>query len=217
MRTLIGTVVALVMLGGCSPDAEPSPPPTPTGPVTTSPTPADTVTSTGPTPTSATTTSATTTEPPDSTTETSSPEATGAPTLPPEATEDTEAGAEAFARYYMDVLNAVYTNPGSVDFAIYHGPGCTFCPILEEEIVGLADENLRYRLPPFSIESLEGTGLGDGRATMVARVTTTPYEVIDGEEALVTAYEPPPQLAFVMSLEHDGDRWIFTDLNVGTE
>lgn len=214
MRTLIVTAVVLVMLGGCSPDAEPSPPPTPTGPVTTSPTPADTVTSTGPTPTSATTTSATTTEPPDSTTETSSPEATGAPTLPPEATEDTEAGAEAFALYYIETLNEAYLDPSGSDLLSLQTVDCETCESINLDLDELARDGLRYSEAPFIVIDSFGTSLGTTQAVFTVELDAQPISVVDSDGVTRTAYEPPSPLLAQLTLSMQ-DHWMVESLVIG--
>lgn len=200
MRTLIGTVVALVMLGGCSPDAEPSPPPTPTGPVTTSPTPADTVTSTGPTPTSATTTSATTTEPPDSTTETSSPEATGAPTLPPEATEDTEAGAEAFARYYVETLNAALREPASSELASLSEADCNVCVSYLSYVDELQESDESYSSDLFAIVGSEASKVGESEYNVLLQVQQNAFQVVDAQGQIAHAEEAEDGLGITLTI-----------------
>ena len=121
MRTTASLLIVVgLSLSACSDDPEPADVPTPTDSLTT-----DAESETGPetqSPTSddvsATSEPATNSPPDDETTTTSPPDdeattsqAAGIPELPDEATEDSEAGAEAFALHYMELINATGLEP----------------------------------------------------------------------------------------------------------
>lgn len=117
MRTTVAAAVAALALGlaGCSNSGQPSPPPTPDQPTTTS----------SPSDTSPTTEAAPTTEAPSETTSTG---------LPPEATEDSEAGAEAFALHYISLVNQLGREPRSGILEPLSADGCKSCANREEAV-----------------------------------------------------------------------------------
>ena len=107
-------VMAAAVLSGCT-GSEPDP--GPTGATATSPTESATE---SPTPTE---------EP----TETSA-----LPPLPEEATENTPEGAEAFIRYYVDVVNEAYTTPRTGLIPPLSDPDCIACIEMENRVAEMS-------------------------------------------------------------------------------
>lgn len=124
------TCAAIVLLAACT-TTEPSPAPLPE-------------TSVGST-TDVSEVTATST--PDDAVQTNSPgagEDPGVPEMPAEAMEDTEAGAEAFVKYYIDIVNYTgrYPRAGLLDSLAK--PECETCDNLEQVVYDLIDSNKHY-------------------------------------------------------------------------
>lgn len=98
-RSAIAAVgLSLAVLSGCSQTPQPSPPPASEDALTTT-----------------SDNSEVTSEAPEKPAVTEEPEADGPPKMPKAAAEHTEAGAEAFVKYYIDTLNAAHMELVSVD------------------------------------------------------------------------------------------------------
>lgn len=107
MRVLAITAVAgLVLLAGCDNQTDASPPPTTEDALTTA-----TVAPTTPDDADVTSEEPTTVEPTTEEPTTDEPDDDGPPEMPAEAQEQTEAGAEAFALHYIDLVNYTGRNP----------------------------------------------------------------------------------------------------------
>lgn len=153
MRRSVLTVLvsSLAVVAACSGDTEPADPPTPTDSLTTvtaSPPDTDTDTATETAPSS--TTESPTESPSESSTEPSTEppttsEAGGVPTMPEEAKEDTEAGAEAFALHYIDLINYTGMNPETGVLEPLAADGCKSCEN-HEASVAYGVENGDYLL-----------------------------------------------------------------------
>ncbi|GGK67812.1 DUF6318 family protein [Ornithinimicrobium pekingense] len=109
-RSVITAAVCLAVLAGCGGTPEPSPPPTSEDALTTATAEPDVV--------EETTEAAPTTE---------APEETAAPEMPEEAREQTEAGAEAFALHYIDLVNYTGMDPQSGLLEPLAADGCDSC------------------------------------------------------------------------------------------
>lgn len=151
MRRLVCLLpcLALVVLAGCS-DPQASPPPDPQEPVAaTSQSPEGTATSA-----------------PDDAVQTTSPvdadrEDPGVPELPPEAMEDTEAGAEAFVQYYVDLLNYTGKFPQSGLLEPFSDEACATCEAFETEVIELDSRSEHYdsdALQPFAMTTIRFQG-----------------------------------------------------------
>lgn len=115
---IVAAAVGLALLAGCGDPVEPSPPPTSEDALTTT---SDAATETEAAPT---------TEAP----QTEEPEAQGPPEMPEEATEQTEAGAEAFALHYIDLINYTGMHPETGLLEPLGADGCKSCANHEESV-----------------------------------------------------------------------------------
>lgn len=129
-RTVIFAVaLGLGLLAGCDNGAEPAPPPTSQDALTTAtvePAPQDEV--------EATTDAAPATSEAAPTTAEPTEEAGGAPEMPDEAKEQTEAGAEAFALHYLDLINYTGMHPETGLLEPLGAEGCKSCDNHEDAV-----------------------------------------------------------------------------------
>jgi hypothetical protein len=73
-----------------------------------------------------------------------SPSASPSSAVPPAAREKSEAGAEAFVRYFFDQVNVAWTEPRPGLIASLSDPACEFCADVEQTSVDLAQQSERY-------------------------------------------------------------------------
>ena len=195
MRTTVAAAVAALALGlaGCSDSGQPSPPPTQDQPTTTS-SPADT---------SPTTKAAPTTEAPSETASTN---------LPPEATEDSEAGAEAFALHYIELINQTGQNPEPGVLEPLSEETCKTCKNFEENVEYLIANELHNDGPAARVHSVNAVNLG---ATTNVELTFDQLQVnvVDGAGDVAHSYELEENVTFVFRLRYQ-DGWLIEEIRV---
>lgn len=176
--------VGLVVLAGCNGDESPPGPPTFDGDEqteTSAPATSDveptTATAAPPTDTETATATATATEGPTS----EEPTETDEPG-DPEDFEDTEAGAEAFVRYYTDLWNEAAQAPSTSELDQFHGEDCSRCSVLQGLVDQLVMNDERSDGPVIAIESVRPLDVGYGYIVEVDGVDG-PYSYVDsGDE-----------------------------------
>ncbi len=195
MRTTVAAAVAALALGlaGCSNSGQPSPPPTPDQPTTTS----------SPSDTSPTTEAAPTTEAPSETTSTG---------LPPEATEDSEAGAEAFALHYIELINQTGQNPEPGVLEPLSEETCKTCKNFEGNVDYLITNSLHNDGPAARVHGARAVDLGQ---TMNVHVELDQLEVdvVDQDGEVANSYELVEGVVFVFQLRYS-DGWTIEEIRV---
>lgn len=185
--------VAAVVLAGCGGSTDP----TPTTPAPTSPT----VTAT-PEPSE---------EPTESPEPTETGDPVGLPPLPEAAKENTPEGAEAFIRYYFDVMNQLHREPQHGVIQLLADGGCTSCEAAEKAIVRLIDERWRFEGDLYAIESLAPIGGGaPGVTRFDARWRGLGPRILSEEGELVETL-PAKEFVGVMAAKWEGAKWVFYD------
>ncbi len=181
------TCVSVALLSACS-TPEPSPVPTPE-------------TSVGST-TDASEATATSTL--DDAVQTTSPggagEDPGVPDLPAEAMADTEDGAEAFVKYYIELLNYTGKFPQAGVIEPYGNEDCLTCDVLAEETSDLEAEALRYDTDSLRVDSIEALPFEGGYRVQL-RGEATKSAIIDNNGVVQSSTEPVPELAWAFQLQ----------------
>ncbi|WP_151524221.1 DUF6318 family protein [Serinicoccus kebangsaanensis] len=195
--TIVAAVAGLVLLAGCDNSTEPSPPPTSEASLTTvTEEPAQT-----------------TTEAPEETSEepTEEPTADGPPELPDEATEQTEAGAVAFAMHYLRLINYTGKSPETGLLEPLAAEGCESC-VNHEESVAYGVENGDYlEQDTFQIGDPETIFTGDGaRVAVPVEQVEQPY-LRDGEPTDRTL---PQASATLVVRAQWSDGWLVESITV---
>lgn len=193
----------LVLVSGCAGDTSPTPPPTPVDSLdgaTASTEPADVMaqTSTNPPDDTAGETAGDTDE--DGTT------TSGPPTLPPEAEEQTEAGADAFVRYYLEYFDYLRQNPDAGDLSQYAGPDCAACDAFESQIFSFTDNASHYEGSSLSITSSRTFSLGRQFSSEVV-MREAPSKIIDDKGSLIRNTPPSDGVAALFTLEWVDGGW----------
>lgn len=223
MRTTASLLLVVALsLGACNGDPQPADVPTPADSLTT-----DTDTETEPEPTSpasddvSTTSEPATSSPPDDETTTTSPpddeattsQAAGIPELPDEATEDTEAGAEAFALHYIDLINATGIEPETGVLEPLGADGCESCTNYEEAIARSVEEGEVLREDIFEVgEAVSLHSPSDSTASVRVAIDQIEQDTYNADGEVVTNV-PAESVTLVFSLTYQ-DGWLVEEVVV---
>ncbi|MGI8946536.1 MAG: DUF6318 family protein [Ornithinimicrobium sp.] len=197
-RVTAALSLAILAGAGCTGPGQPSPPPEPVeslgeSSATSEPPPPDTETKT------ATATSSPTTK------------AGGAPELPPEATEQTEAGAEAFVAHYFDLLNYGTMTPDAGALANTGTPQCQTCVAFEESLQSLAEDGLRSDGP--SIELLSATASEvDGEVLVETILSQINPAVLTLDGDIENPADQPSDVSFALRLTWTEAGWRIVEI-----
>ncbi len=223
MRTTASLLLVVgLSLSACNSEPEPADVPTPTDSLTT-----DTESETGPETTSptsdemSTTSEPATNSPPDDETTTTSPpddeattsQAAGIPELPDEATEDSEAGAEAFALHYIDLLNATGIEPQTGVLEPLAADSCDTCANYEGNIQHLQDNNLRNSGTAVIVRAASATLVGEG-AVVFLEADQLAHDVIASDDTVARSYEEIQGATFQLDLGRGDGGWIVNKIAV---
>ena len=163
--------------------------------------------------TSSTSSSSSTSSTPSATTQ--SPSATKTVALPPEATQHTEAGAKAFAKYYLLGLSEAEFEGDTSRIAPLTGKGCSACLKFIERIETRARQEQHVDRKSLSIET---TALVDGdptgrRAVIGVLANDAAKKVVNSEGDPIQAISGA-KINFEASLEWSATGWAMAGLVV---
>jgi hypothetical protein len=163
--------------------------------------------------TAATATASPTAEATDSpTTETPEPTDTSAlPPLPDAATENTPEGAEAFIRYYFDVVNMLHRQPQTGVLEDLTDPECQSCTNAEERISHLVEEEAHLSGDLYSVGEMTRIGGGAPDVTRFNVDWRGPGATVVGSNGEVLDEIEPADFTGVMAAKWTGDGWVFYD------
>lgn len=138
-----------------------------------------------------------------STPETSEPTA-AAPDMPAEASEPTAAGAEAFVRHWIDLINLAYASGDTSPVTEISGPTCKVCSTTVERIDSVYSQGGRIEGAQMSLDRVASPAPDASNLVSVsAALAQAPGEAIASDGAR-TAIDGSPQrsVAFVMVFEN---------------
>ena len=193
---ILAAAVGLALLAGCGQTVEPSPPPTSEDALTTTSAAADE------------TEAAPTTEAP----ETEEPEAEGPPEMPDEATEQTEAGAEAFALHYIDLINYKGMHPQTGLLEPLGADGCKSCANHEETVQYSVEHSEVLSAPLWSPNDTKATLFAADDAVVHVDVKQHALEVLDASGSAVDKV-PAGNYELVFELQ-PADPWRIKSIKV---
>lgn len=194
---ILAAIAGTIALTGCTDSPEPAAPPTSQGALTTATTePAEDD--------AATSEAAATTE---------APEADGPPQMPAQANEQTEEGAEAFALYYVNLINYTGTDPELGLLEPLAAESCTSCAN-HEESVAYAVENGQYlALEPLKID--KPTSIFTGDTSRVSIPVEQVAQAYLGEDGNPTDRDLPGEVATLVVRVLWEDGWLVSEITVG--
>lgn len=201
MRVLaIAAAVSLALLAACDNQTEPSDPPTTQDALTTATaTPAPTPDDVDVTTEAAPTTAEPTTEEPVAD--------DGPPEMPEEAEEQTEAGAEAFALHYVNLLNYTAENPEPSLLAELATSECGSCGQFADTVDRLAADDEKYTSG--LAEYLDSTAIYSGdTAIVLVDVNQPELSVIDSTGEIVRSFPAESDVTMEFELIWANGGWL---------
>lgn len=187
VRWVMAGVLAAGLLGGCDSSAE--------DPVGT-PTPSPSVSSSSASP---------------SASPSPSPTATG-PEVPAAAREKTDAGAEAFVRYFYTRINEAWTKPDSTALVDLSASTCQFCMKMTDRARALEKAKQRYASDPVTVGDLRKVpNAPEGSVFFDMELTQNQVDIVDVNGAVVDA-DDRKQGYFDVGVRWQEARWVFLDM-----
>ncbi len=102
------------------------------------------------------------------------------PDIPAAARQQTDAGAEAFVKYFFEQFNVAWTEPRPGLIASLSDPDCQFCAKSETTARRLADQSQRYERAPLTLEKAEPfAGAPGNEAYLYVEFTQHGADIVD--------------------------------------
>lgn len=128
------------------------------------------------------------------------------PVVPEAATANTPAGAEAFIRYYFEVLNKAFMTPKSGLLPPLSDPGCQFCAATEKDVTELASLGQRYATAPLTIGKLEREEAPEGQEIFITQMMQSAATLVDSRGETVRT-ESAQKLPVRAAVSWNGKAW----------
>ncbi len=149
---------------------------------------------------------------PSVTTSPASPTPTATSDIPEAARKKTDAGAEAFARYFFEQVNAAWMAPNPDLIARLSDRGCKSCDALAKTATDLQKNGQRYREIPIDIVSVStAKDSPSGQQYVDASLVQNESNVIDGAGKIVLN-DPREEFKRTVALSWTGDQWTVFDV-----
>ncbi len=129
--------------------------------------------------------------------------------IPLAARQRTAAGAEAFVRYYLTILNQAGTQPRRGLFEPLSTDQCRTCAGFAQNTADLMKDSERYAGPPTkwtTVAGLDGFPETSPRYSVGARIQEGEHPIVNGAGKVVQTIEPH-ESTLVFELIWVGDRW----------
>lgn len=108
------------------------------------------------------------------------------PAIPAAAREQTEAGAEAFVRFFFDELNTAWTEPQAGLIESLSDPTCEFCTNTEATATRLVADRHRYSTKPVEVTAVDQfVGAPTGQQYVAVTLVQRRSDVVDADGAVV--------------------------------
>jgi hypothetical protein len=126
--------------------------------------------------------------------------------MPKEAEETSEEGAEAFARHYMEVFNALSQDPQAGTLTDLSRDGCQTCEAFQGSLNDMAEEGQRAEGPV--VDVLDATAVAtDEQADVSLDVRELGPPIVDADGETVMEAEEPAESQLVLILERGPGGW----------
>ncbi|WP_457253100.1 hypothetical protein [Pedococcus sp. P5_B7] len=159
------------------------------------------------------TTTASSSSSPPTTTRSATPATTAAVQIPEAARAHTEAGAEAFVRFFLEQVNVAWTRPQSGLLPPLGDSGCLSCKGFEMEATELVAEHHRYAKAPalFTKVTAFGGVTKEGRRRVRIIGVQQRVDIVDRSGKVVSTDLRKPIAVTAMTM-WQGDRWLLWDM-----
>ncbi|WP_162801948.1 DUF6318 family protein [Ornithinimicrobium murale] len=140
-------------------------------------------------------------------------EASGPPELPDEATEDSEAGAEAFAVHYVELMNYAAMAPDDELIGPLATDGCDTCAGFEGMMASYVNAKERAAGPLVDVGESRAREVGEETIVFLESVEKKPATLsADGATATESGDSTP--FTMVLTVTFDEGQWLVSEIQV---
>ncbi|MBM6400252.1 DUF6318 family protein [Phycicoccus sonneratiae] len=130
------------------------------------------------------------------------------PQIPAAAREQTDAGAEAFVKFYMEQFNVAWTKPEAGLVAKFSAKDCKFCATVETQAKWLVDNKQRYDKAPVTLLDIQAiSGAPEGQIYLTGTLRQNQTRILD-ESGAVTRTDPEKTLPRNIGLKWQEGVWL---------
>jgi hypothetical protein len=124
-----------------------------------------------------------------------------------EARARTPAGASAFTRFYLGLINDAYRTGASEPLRRYAGPTCSSCTSIAAAVDDIYNRGGQGEGGRLSVKRIAATGLSStSQPTVVVDIAVTPFRQIDGSGRVVDQVAAR-QTVLLVDLEWSNGAW----------
>ncbi len=132
---------------------------------------------------------------------------TTSPSAQGKARAKTPAGASAFTRFYIGLINDAYRTGASEPLRRYAGPSCDSCTSIAAAVDDIYDSGGQAEGGRLSVKRIAATGLrSTSQPTVVVDIAVSPYRQIDGSGRVVDQVAAR-QTVLLVDLEWSNGIW----------
>ncbi len=143
-----------------------------------------------------------------SSTSSPSPTPPATPSVPAAARAHTEAGAEAFVRFYIDQLNLAWTRPSDAVLPPLSHPDCVSCKNMQSTAEDLAAHSQHYRSNPVAVVTAASfPGAPSGQQFVRLLLDQQEVDVVD-ESGKVMLTDQSKKLTRTVVVIWEGGAWL---------
>ncbi|WP_147063780.1 DUF6318 family protein [Terrabacter aerolatus] len=135
--------------------------------------------------------------------------------IPDAARARTAAGAQAFARFFIESLNAGASKPDSRVLAGLFAPSCETCQAMYKSLKILETKKQRHTGDSIRVSATSSLTFSTSAAQVLIDVEQKSVDVVDSKGATVRRTADGPG-TFVMSISLNGGHWIATKLQTAS-
>lgn len=132
--------------------------------------------------------------------------------MPAGAQAFTREGAEAFARYWFDVLNQAYAEVDPSGIQRISDPACGTCKNFLNSVETAVHEGKTYQGGEFQVVQAAAAPLEDKGAAVLVTLDVPELKVFDRSGALINRVAAARRAAFDIELIRASDKWMVHEM-----
>lgn len=136
----------------------------------------------------------------------------GLPPMPAAAEDNSEEGAEVFARWYVETWSHLYQHPEAGIFGAHAADSCKTCSHWEGIFADSVESGEHALDKPVTVTGSSALPLADGGFQVGVDFEHHDVTVADRSGKVVETISSPEVTGFVVTLQRHGDDWIVTEM-----
>jgi hypothetical protein len=135
--------------------------------------------------------------------------------IPAAARPETMAGAEAFARFYVNQINAAFMAPDRSALSGLGNSSCDTCGVYENTAGDFEAKRQRQKSPLLQVTSITASKFAPGKATVNVFFNQSSVDIVDNDGTRV-GRTSAGKGAFVFTLAREQGRWEVSGLKAAS-